>query len=284
MLRDVSNNIQETIGVPFEILSYENSKGKQGICELYNIGAKQATFDILCFMHEDIVIRTLNWGGILKGIFMNNPKLGVIGLAGATYKCAASTGWEVLSFEHSLIRRNYIQRFKFSDTAPQYFNVNPDNNRLSKVVSVDGMWFCTTKEVTSKFAFDEQLLKGFHGYDLDFCYQVRQEYDIAVTYDILLEHFSEGHYGKDWWQDNLKLHKKWQKMLPVGLEDLSSRDKFLIEKRGYRWIIERLSAMGYSLGYVSRFLISQKYRGLISWQLYFKGNLFALKYFFRKGK
>lgn len=61
LLKDVSANIELTIGVPYEIIAIENNKGEFGICKAYNDGASKAKYDIFCFMHEDISFETQNW-------------------------------------------------------------------------------------------------------------------------------------------------------------------------------------------------------------------------------
>lgn len=278
MLANAIKNIENTIGVPYEVISFDNPDGKDGICRLYNEGARKAKFDIVCFMHEDLDIKTKNWGGIVLDTFSGNHKLGVLGIVGCAYKSAAPTAWEAISFEAELIHCNYIQSFKYAKHDPMTFFKNPTGKDIANVVSVDGMWFCTTKAITQKYQFDETLLTGFHCYDLDFCFQVGQEYDISVTFKVLMEHLSEGNFKRDWWTDTLKLHRKWQHKLPLWVDDLPNRTKFLIEKRSYRWIIERLIEMKFSWAYIIKFLINQKRRGVMDWQQYFKGNLFTLKY------
>ncbi|TDQ09365.1 glycosyltransferase [Pedobacter metabolipauper] len=284
MLSDVTRSITETVGIPFEILSFENSGGKNGICSLYNRGARQAKYDLLCFMHEDIDLKTQDWGAIVSDIFENNKGLGVLGLAGCRYKGAAPTGWGIQSYEYQLDRCNYIQSFKYEDLPTYHHLENPNNERLSNVVSVDGMWFCTTKEIVLKCPFDEKLLHSFHGYDQDFCYQVGELFSVNVTFDILIDHYSEGKYDKSWWVDILKVHDKWQRKLPMSLDAISLNDRFLIEKRAYRFIVVHLSEMGYSWGYIFNFLTKQLFTGVSGWQQYLKANLFLFKQITSKPK
>ncbi|MCE5282251.1 MAG: glycosyltransferase family protein, partial [Deltaproteobacteria bacterium] len=61
-LKEVSGNIEETIGVPYEIIAIDNSRNQYSIFDAYNLGAEQSTFDHLCFMHEDILYHTPHWG------------------------------------------------------------------------------------------------------------------------------------------------------------------------------------------------------------------------------
>lgn len=279
MLAEVTENITETIGLPFEILSYSNSKGEAGLCSIYNKGSKAAKYKILCFMHEDLHIKTDNWGKVVVDAFQDQ-KLGIIGVVGSSYKTCAPTGWYTISYENKVLHGNYIQSFKYSNRPSEHFNENPLNQKMAPVVSVDGMWFCTTKALSEEFPFDEEVFKGFHCYDLDFCFQVGQAYKIAVNYQILIEHYSEGNFNKIWWLDTLKLHQKWRNKLPISVTDITAKQRFLIEKRSYRWVIETLRKIGYSGAYVFAFLIKQKMNGSLSWLQYLK----AIKYMLRTPK
>ena len=89
-LRLVAENIRKTIGVPFELLSFDNHEGKYGICEIYNKGIAKAKYDILCFMHEDIEIHTDKWGNIVSAYFENNKELGLVGVAGSDNKSSVA--------------------------------------------------------------------------------------------------------------------------------------------------------------------------------------------------
>src|SRR5205809_6411151 len=87
----VKKNISETIGIPFEILSIDNSNNKYSICTAYNTAASEAKYETLCFMHEDIVIRTYNWGNIVLDILKQD--FGLAGVAGSMYKSRSISGW-----------------------------------------------------------------------------------------------------------------------------------------------------------------------------------------------
>jgi len=61
-LEQVNKNITATIGVPYELLAWDNRDAKKGICEVYNWMASKAQYAYLCFVHEDILFETENWG------------------------------------------------------------------------------------------------------------------------------------------------------------------------------------------------------------------------------
>jgi hypothetical protein len=226
LLSDVIMNIKSTVGVEHEIISFDNSDGLKGICEIYNLGAQRAKYNILCYMHEDIAIKTEDWGLEVIKIF-KQVDIGVLGVAGSAYKSEVPSGWSAESFKVKLISCNYVQSFKRTKRSSVHYQLNTDGSDLAQVVCVDGMWFCTPKKVALENPFDEQLLKGFHGYDIDYCLQVSLHYKAVVTFKILMEHFSEGGYNQSWLDDTLKLHKKWEHTLPRSTKDIPAEDSFI---------------------------------------------------------
>jgi hypothetical protein len=265
LLKQVSENIALTIGVAYEIIATDNHNAEKGICQIYNEAAQKAQYDILCFMHEDIAIQTNNWGSILISIFKNHSKVGLVGIAGSSYKSLAPSGWVNYGVEKSL-HYNIVQHFKFKDEQEILQCHNPKNESLSKVVCVDGVWFCTRKNIVKKFPFDEHLLKGFHGYDIDFSLAVNQEYDVVVTYDILLDHFSEGKFEEEWINETIKISNKWKKILPLNVGGLDAKEIVKTEVKTYRNIIGQLLQHNLPLTAYRKYLwnyIRMRPRGLV---------------------
>ncbi|MCZ4243491.1 glycosyltransferase [Pedobacter punctiformis] len=279
-LQDVKNNIEETIGVEYEIISFNNGgTDKLGLCEVYNDGAKAAKYNLLCFMHEDISIKTQNWGLEVVNCFKKNPKIGVLGIAGSAYKSAAPSGWFAESHHTNLLYCNYIQSFKNKGEESVHYLEKGGKSDIAQAVCVDGMWFCSQREIAIKHPFDQNLLKGFHGYDIDFCLNVIQNgYEVMVSLNILMEHFSEGGYSKSWFEDTLKLHDKWANFLPVAVIELPDGERNLIEKSGYKWILKKMVSMGYSFKDLKLFLKVQKVKGNLSNGSFLKYLYYGFKY------
>jgi len=276
-LENVRQNIANSIGVPYEIIAYENGEGDKGICEIYNEGARAANFDILCFMHEDIIIKTPNWGAVVINNFALNESLGLLGIAGSSFKTQAPSGWGTPVYEVDTNFYNYEQHFKHSSKKSMHAYHNPRGKKLEKVVVLDGVWFCTTKAVLSKCRFDEDLFKGFHCYDLDFSLTVGQFFDVAVTFDILLEHFSEGGYNREWFSDTLKLHEKWQAKLPKTIEPISDKLIAKMEKRALLRILFKMVQLGFTNQYIFAFLSNYKKQIKMSNKLYLKYIYYLIK-------
>jgi glycosyltransferase involved in cell wall biosynthesis len=241
LLVGVSENIRQTIGVDFEIISFDNSQGKKGLCEAYNIGIAQAKYDLLCFMHEDISIETIDWGKKVVELF-SEFRPGILGVAGCTYKSYAPSGWcPPQEYGRDSWRLNLKQGSKYTSNNEVHEYYNPLNESISEVVCLDGVWLCTTKEIAEKYGFDQQLLKGFHGYDIDFSFNVGRHHKLMVTYDILLFHSSEGNFNTAWLKELLKVHQKWGKLLPLGQSEFDADTNKTKEAVALKRVLKEIS-------------------------------------------
>lgn len=241
LLVNVSENIRETIGVDFEIISFDNSSGKQGLCELYNLGTKRAKYHLLCFMHEDVHIETLDWGKKVVALF-DTHQPGILGVAGSTYKSHAPSGWcPPAEFGTASWRLNVRQGSKYTGKDEVHDYYNPLHETLSNVVCLDGVWLCTTKEIAETHGFDQELLKGFHGYDIDFSLNVARKHQLMVTYDILLYHASEGNFNISWLKELIKVHQKWERFLPLGQNEFDAATNAHKEKAALNRVLKEIS-------------------------------------------
>lgn len=241
LLKQVSENIKTTIGVPYEIIGINNKNTGKGICEVYNEGTQKARYNLLCFMHEDIIIKTHNWGPIISGIF-KDESIGLVGVAGSGYLPIAPSAWASRGLDIGYI--NIIQSFKYKNKASIHAYRNPKKEQLSNVACLDGVWLATTKDIAMEFPFDAATFTGFHGYDLDFSIAVGTKYKVAVTYDVLIEHLSEGSFDKRWMEENLKVFNKWNAYLPVNTEGLTEHEMFTVEKVTFKHFVDELSLFG----------------------------------------
>ncbi|TAD96441.1 MAG: glycosyltransferase [Bacteroidetes bacterium] len=217
LLADVSQNIAQTIGVPHEIVVVDNSENKYGICQAYNFGASQSKYEILCFSHEDLLFHTQNWGQKVLQIF-ENQQIGLLGVIGSCVHPNAPAAWWDTTKE--FVRSRIFQRYENKNS--EEITNNPKNESLSKTVTVDGLWFCCPKKVWQKNQFDAKTFTEFHLYDHDFALQIFQNYDVCITHEILIEHFSLGNLNRSWLENIIKFHKKWQKKLPVKTANIDS--------------------------------------------------------------
>lgn len=242
-LKGIIENFSTTIGVEYEFIFIENN-GKYSLCEAYNIGVEKAQFDYFCFVHDDILTKSENWGNRLISLIENDDSIGLIGVAGTKFKSTYPSGWG---------QSPYLSQFNkghiFSKLVGQnenYFNFDKKTtpNKIDDVVCLDGVFLFTKREVFHSCRFDDKMLTNFHGYDIDFSLQIYfQSYRIIVDRELLLIHHSGGNYSTQYTQANRLISKKWKAKLPVATNDTNLKYLTLIYldwKNWYYFIITAL--------------------------------------------
>jgi len=223
----IRRNIEDTIGVPYQLLLVDNRGTNKGICKVYNEAAQKATYPYLCFIHEDVAIHTANWGAILVAL-LQNTDIGLVGISGSIYKSQYPAVWSACDAD--LYRTNSLQHFK-GVASPVAVYHNPLSERYSQVAVVDGVFLAVSKTLWQQLPFNEAELTGFHGYDLDYSLQMKQQgRQVVVCYDIVIEHFSEGTLSNEWLQAYQKLHQRWNHLLPLQIGPI---DKQITAKSNY---------------------------------------------------
>lgn len=237
-------NIKLNIGVEYEIIRIEN-KGVYGLCEAYNMGIEQAKYPYICFSHDDIHINRKNWGQYVINEFEKSDDIGLLGVAGCTYKTYSPSGW---FFPNDILyqRADIFHLDKSDSSKYNHLLSNPpldEDVNIREVVVLDGCWLFTSKKITDEYRFSEQYLKGYHCYDLDYSFQVGLKYKLATIYNLNLIHFSEGNFGKEWAVETFKLHEKWKSRLPISIpgEDTSSEEKAKNEYLTFQYFIDKAS-------------------------------------------
>lgn len=222
-LKELSWNIEATVGLPYELLAFDNRIENNGISKVYNDAAAKSKYNILCFIHEDIKFHTKNWGQVLVNV-LKDKKNGLVGVSGAVYKSKYPGTWSAC--DSSFYRTHSIQHYK-NTPKPIIHEFNPEQEDVSEVAVIDGVFMAITKKIFYQFHFDQKSFPSFHGYDLDYSLQISTRYKVVITHQILLEHFSEGNLNGTWIENSLKLHEKWKNTLPVSLVCLTKSQKKL---------------------------------------------------------
>jgi len=219
LLQRISANIAKTIGVEHEIIPVLNPHGEYGICKAYNSGASQSRYPFLCFVHEDVSFRTEHWGEIVIKILADHS-IGLIGVAGNIHKMPTISGWWGVTQDRSTYRRQIIQTSPLNGQTRHEYE-NPLQETLADVVVLDGVWLCCRTEIWQEIPFDEDTFPGFHFYDIDFSLHVQQQYRVCVTFEMILEHYSDGNFTAAWYRDGIRFLNKWENHLPVSVSDES---------------------------------------------------------------
>ena len=214
-------NIDKTIGVDYEVIVIDNSKNEYCMCSAYNAGVKRARFPYLCFMHEDIIYMTKDWG--MRVIdHLSDTNTGIIGNFGGHY----IPDFFPAIYVDGPVTGKFIQgrtiNGKYLTNEVDYCNFCKDGS--IEVAVVDGMWFCASKSLFDQIRFDDVTFKGFHCYDLDICMQVHAiGKQVKVILDILVEHGSPGNMDIKFYKQLNLWYEKWHANLPMlkGIDESS---------------------------------------------------------------
>lgn len=253
---ELEDNIRDTIGVEYEVINIDNSHGQYSIFQAYNEGVRQAKGDILCFMHDDILFRSKGWGRVIEDAFMADERMGAIGVAGGHFMPDCPCSWSTCKTTSF-----HVWQANLDGTATEYGCTDyADGKRLVEVASLDGLFICIRRSLFNTILFDDQTFAGFHCYDSDICMQVLAAgYSVNVTFDIGIEHRSNGACNQQYY-DNIELwHKKWHSYLPltrgIQLTDSEKRihQEYAIEliEQGKEMLslYQKLGSPYYRLGY-----------------------------------
>lgn len=241
-------NIQQTAALEYEIIVYEND-GHKGLCEVYNICAAKAKYPNLCFVHEDVLFHTIDWDKLIAQ-YLCNEQIGVLGVMGGRYKSAFGLSWK--DGKTSFYRFNIMDGIDHKHLS--YF---PKDEILSEVVCLDGAFLCCRKDVWEKFRFDEEHFKGFHFYDIDFSFRVAQLYRNYTINNLLLEHFSQGKFDKNFIKDLICFEEIHQQTLPFTIEKISKKEISQLEGYALTEKLRLLKKNNFSL--LFRLQLLQKY-------------------------
>lgn len=203
LLQQVKDNIAKTIGIPYEVLVWDNSQTNWGLCKVYNHLAKTAQYELILFLHEDVLFETMHWGGLVTAWFDQMPEAGMVGLAGSSIKSKYASGWYVGDADFD--RFSIVHRTHGVDHLQEQRGPHPE--AFSQVVTLDGVFLCVRKKIWEQVRFDETVLKGFHFYDIDFSLRVSQIASVWVTFQIKLIHITlGGDYGDRWMKEAFLFH------------------------------------------------------------------------------
>lgn len=217
LFEQFERNVGSSIGLEYEIIKIWNP-GLYGICEAYNLGAAKAKFDIVIFSHDDLIFKTQNWGRIIYDKLNDRDKnkgTGAIGFAGSSYLPYVFTGWGGYLMGHEKI--NVYQHFKYQNFNSYHLLYGEPHQ--NQAVALDGLFIATKKYIWQEFKFDEKSFKNFHFYDVDFTLRIASKYKIEISYDILVEHLSEGNYDRNWLNEFAFFYNKWKDKLPISLDN-----------------------------------------------------------------
>jgi hypothetical protein len=244
------------------------------IFESYNRLMDQAAghedLEALVLVHQDTEIVDSDFVDKVRAA-LADPDVGVAGCVGAIG--VRSIAW----WEGSVTLASFIHRYSEhgGGDLPAFswaWADAPPYARLGEVETLDGFLLVISPWVVRNIRFDESLGR-LHGYDLDFCLQVREAGKKAITADVRAIH----HHSLDlvtepesWIEAHMKVAEKWDGRMPgigTGAGDWKRRarraeaEAEAARAEGHKFTLE-LQAR---LGEVERAL--EETRTSISWRL-----------------
>lgn len=222
-LEALKSNLQQTIGLNYEIIAIDNTQKKWSIAKVYNYGASKAQYPYLFFVHEDVKFHSSDWGKVVAQKLLE-PNCGVIGFAGSKIRIDCYAGW--CQADEYVVSYLY-QKLHNGLTELRIIHAYMERS-FEEVITLDGLGLFVRKEVWEKNPFDEELLTGFHCYDIDFSMQVASlglKNYVCCSSDVLIEHFSLGNFDEKWFIGTIRCHHKWKRLLPMQTDDVVLSDK-----------------------------------------------------------
>jgi Glycosyltransferase like family len=188
------------------------------IFESYNALLDQAAqldgIEAMVLVHQDAEIVSPDFCAQVRGA-LSDPQVGIVGCVGAIG--VRSIAW----WEGSVACASFINRYEEHgggdlaslswewDEAPPYA-------RTGEVETLDGFLMAVAPWAIHNVRFDESL-GSFHGYDLDYCLQIREAGRKVVTADFRAIHHRPLEMlpdPDDWVDAHVRVTDKWSGRMP----------------------------------------------------------------------
>jgi hypothetical protein len=208
----------ERVREPDSVVYPNSSAGS--IFRAYNLLLQQAAshedLEALVLVHQDVEMVDRDFCPKVRDA-LRDPGVGVVGCVGALD--ARSMAWWEGSVTWASFTHHYYEHG--SGELPA-FAMHPERiapppyARTGEVDTLDGLLLVLSPWTVRNLRFDESLGR-FHGYDFDFCLQVRAAGRKVVTADLKIVHHHSLELLDDpdmWVEANVRLTDKWEKRFP----------------------------------------------------------------------
>ncbi len=171
--------------------------------------------EALVLLHQDAEIADPAFCTKLRAA-LSDPQVGVVG-------CVGSLGVRSIAWwEGSVTWASFVHRYGElggGDVPSLTWNdqAKPPYARLGEVDTVDGFVLGLSPWTVRNVRFDELLGQALHGYDFDFCLQVRAAGHKVVTADFKVIHNHSLELASDlehWAQAHVAVAEKWDGRVP----------------------------------------------------------------------
>lgn len=202
--------LEDTCGIGLKI-AYIYNNGNVGLTKIYNGVMDKIDTKIVCFIHDDIEFLKRGWGLEVVKLFENNPKYGIIGVAGSAEFHESAAWWTFKEIYGQVLHRSNGKSWltSFSPLLKQ---------DLQEVCVIDGLFMAVHKDrITQRF--DEDF-DQFNFYDISFCTAnfLDGQTKIGVTTNIRIAHSSIGETKQNWFDSKELYLKKYGDKLPLHVK------------------------------------------------------------------
>jgi Glycosyltransferase like family len=184
----------------------------------YNLILEEAgereDLEALVLVHQDAEIVDPDFCPKIRRA-LSDPEVGVVGCVGAIG--VRSIAW----WEGSVTWASFVHRHGRPGEEFPSLSWDPDDMppyaRLGEVDTVDGFVMGLSPWTVRNIRFDEELGQLLHGYDFDFCLQVREAGRKVVTADLRVVHNHSLELANDpegWVTAHMTVAEKWDGRMP----------------------------------------------------------------------
>lgn len=183
---------------------------------LLDLYAGRVELEALVLVHQDAEIVEPNFCSIIREA-LSHPDVGAVGCVGAVG--VRSIAW----WEASVTCASFVNRYEEHgggdlESFSWAWTEAPAYARIGEVETLDGFILVLSPWAVDTIRFDESL-GAFHGYDLDFCLQVRDAGHKVMTADFRAIHHRQLDMVPDpdqWIDAHIKLADKWDGRMGIG--------------------------------------------------------------------
>jgi hypothetical protein len=189
--------------------------GNKSLSQTYNEILSESKNNIVVLCHDDIYFDSKKWGEkILKQFQKTN--YGILGVAGTTLLTESGQWWEDPSKMVGIVNHENEGK-KWESRYSEDIGI-----KIQKTVIVDGLFIGIDKTRIKK-TFDENV-KGFHFYDVDFCFNnFLEKVEVGVVFNVRITHKSIGQTNEQWNENRKLFSENFKNNLPSKIT-LNSND------------------------------------------------------------
>jgi hypothetical protein len=160
------NILKIPVGIEIEVISIE---GAPSITAGYNQAMRESDAKYKVYLHQDVFIINPNFIYEVIKLFQENPKLGMLGLAGSKYMPNSLIWWES-KHKYGKVYDSHLGKMgllRFNDVLNDY----------ESVAAVDGLLIATQYDLPWR----DDLFHGWHYYDISQAMEfIAAQYEVGI--------------------------------------------------------------------------------------------------------